>query len=168
MRYTILCIVAFVLLVQGCGKKAGEKIAEKMIESAAAKDGVKADVKISDDKITIKTDKGQVTYAAGSYTKLPDNFPNDVYVYKDANVVSAVTAPNGFSILMETKDNKDKVFNTVKSKFTEGGWKEEMIMVQDENRILTYRKDKRTVNIIVTEEKKRSTISMTVDMGKDS
>lgn len=167
MRYTILCIVAFTLLLQGCRKKGGEKIAEKLIESAAAKDGMKADVKISDGKITIKTDKGQTTYAAGKDTKLPDNFPHDVYVYSDANIVAAMTVPEGFSIVMETKDNQDKVFNTMKSKFTERGWKEEMIMVQGENRLLTYRKDKKTVNIIVAGEKKGTQISMIVAMEND-
>jgi outer membrane lipoprotein-sorting protein len=162
----IFCIIVLALLLQGCGKKAGEKIAKKMIESAAARDGVKANVKISDDSLTIKTDKGQTIYSAGKSAKIPDNFPRDIYVYGDANVVAALTHPEGFSIVMETKDSQEKVYNTIKTKFNESGWNEAMTMSQKGAKILTYTKENKTVNIMITEEKKGSQINMTVALDK--
>ena len=80
MKYLFLTVTIICFVFTGCGKKVGEKIAEKQIEAAAKKSGVDASVDISDNNMTIKTKDGTATYSTGKGVKIPENFPKDVYI----------------------------------------------------------------------------------------
>lgn len=162
MKYLVVVLAGVCLVLTGCGKKVSEKLAEKMIESAAAKDGVKADVDISGDKVTVKTKDGTTTYAAGAGAKVPENFPKDVYIYSGATVLSSVSVPDGFTVMLQTKDASDKVVSTLKSKLTADGWKEEMTMNQGEVVILGYKKGERSAVVNVTSANNVTQIGLTV------
>ena len=87
--------------VAGCGRKAQEKLTEKLIEKGLAADGSVADVELSGDKITytatdaegkrsrvriegeqvtIAGEDGTITYQAGGECKLPQGFPANDFV----------------------------------------------------------------------------------------
>ena len=162
MKYYFTAVMIACLILSGCGKKANEKLTEKMIEAAAAKDGIKADVDIDDETVTIKTDEGTSTFSSGSKAKIPDNFPKDVYVYEKADIVSALSVPDGFSIMLQTKDAPDKVSAAIKARFTASGWTEEMTMNQGGMVMLGYRKGDRSSVINVMRDDKMTQISITV------
>lgn len=160
-------LLCFSFAIIGCGKKASEKMAEKMIESAAEKDGVKADVSISDNTVTMRTKDGTAVYAGGENVKIPDNFPKDVYIYEGAKVISAVSVPNGFSLMLQTKDAADKVASKLKDKIVSQGWTEEMTMTQSGMIMLGYKKENRSAIINITPDKDITQIAITVASDKE-
>jgi len=133
-----------------------------MIESAMAKDGVKGKVNISDGKVTMETKDGTTSYAAGAGTKVPDTFPKDVQVYAGAKVMASVSVPNGQNLMLESGDSIEKIVAFYKGQMSGGGWKEEMSMNQGTSSMLVYKKEPRTVSIVVTQADKGSQINLTV------
>jgi hypothetical protein len=148
------------MVLSGC-KKAGEKAAEKAIESGMAKEGVKANVDVSGDKVTIESKDGTSVITGGKGTAVPEEFPKDVYVYEGATITGSVSVPGGFNLAMETKDSADKVLATIKSKMTEFGWKEEMTMNQGNHSMVGYKKGERTAMINIHADKKTTQITLT-------
>jgi len=148
------------LFLAGC-KKAGEKAAEKAIEAGMAKEGVKADVDASGEKITIKSEEGTTVYSGGKSAAVPENFPKDVYVYEGATIIAAVTVPDGFNLLMESSDSADKVMGTIKGKMTGFGWKEETTVTQGKNAMAGYKKGERSAMVNVNGDNKTQ-ITLTV------
>jgi hypothetical protein len=168
--YVVSVSLVAVLLLAGCkkmGEKAAEKAAEKAIESSMAKDGVKANVDLSKDKMTIETKDGTTTVAGGKGTKLPDNFPPDVFVCEGA-ITTAITVPDGFSVLVESGDASDKVVAAIKAKMTGSGWKEELSMIQGNHATAVYKKGERTATYSVTTSPKGSQVGIVTVQEKGS
>ena len=147
--FVIAITVVSCLALGGC-----KKAAEKMIESKMAKDGVNAKVDSSNGKMTVQTQDGTTVIASGKDTKVPENFPKDIYLYEGATIIGSVSVPNGFSLSMETGDSADKVLGTIKSKMTGLGWKQEMNMNQGKTSIVSYKKGEWTTMININADKK--------------
>lgn len=157
----VMCVVCV-----GCGKKMSEKAMENLIEKGMEKDGVKADVNLGDETMTVKTKDGAMSMAGGKSAKAPDNFPKDVHVYAGATVVAAVTVPEGFNLSMETSDSADKVVSAYKSKMTGDGWSEESTFTVGDQSMMAYKKDKRTASVIIMKSDDKTQITLTVVMEK--
>ncbi len=150
------------MMLAGC-----QKAADKAIEAKLAKEGVKAKVDSSSEKVTIETKDGKAVYSAGKSATIPENFPKDVYVYEGTKVNVAIATPDGFSVVMESSDAPEKIVAAYKSKMAAAGWKEEMVMNQGAQSMLGYKKEKRVANVIVINEKKPVTaITLTVSGPK--
>ena len=162
MKHSVIMLAVLSLLLVGCGKRAHEKAAEKMIEARMAKEGVKANVDLSGQKMTIQTKDGTTTYASGPGAKVPDTFPKDVLVYQGVTVVAAVTVPDGQNLVLESKDRADKIVAAYKSKMPAEGWHEEMSLNQPEQTMLVYKKENRTASIMIGASDKGSQITLTV------
>lgn len=163
IRLITAVLVVACLFVSGCGgcqKKTSEKLAEKMIESQMAKNGVKGEVNISDDKVSVKTKDGATTVAYGKSVKVPDSFPKDVPVYDGAMVITAMTVPNGFNLQLQTKDGLEKVAEFYKTRMRSEGWTEEGTFASQEQTTLTYKKERRTAGIVVMASGKETQISV--------
>jgi len=125
---TITAILVSLLLVLvfagGClGQKISEKITEKVIEKAIESEGGdNVDIDLDDGEMTIESDDGEVNISMGA--DLPDNFPDNVPVYPDMEIISswAVTEDDkdSYSINGLTDDAGDDVFAWYKSKLS--GW----------------------------------------------
>jgi hypothetical protein len=151
------------------GRRGGDvSMASRVAAAAMARHGVRADVSASGGKVTVKTEDGTATYTAtddgaggsqvtveskegkstvvtGAGARIPDNFPKDVYLPAGATVQTATTVPNGWSLMLQTKDSADKVLAAMKAKMTGGGWKETMTQSQDDGgSMAAYQKDGRT------------------------
>lgn len=160
MKYAVMAVLVAAVALAGCGKKTSESLAEKMIEHAMAKDGVKGKVSISDGKMTVQTKDGTTSWAAGEGTKVPDTFPKDIQVYAGAKVLASVSVPNGQNLMLESGDSIEKIIAFYKGSMKE--WKEEMSMNQGESSMLIYKKEQRQVSIVVTRADKGSQINLTV------
>ena len=165
MKRLVLVLAGVCLVLVGCGKKASESIAEKLIEHQMAKDGIKGHVNISDGKVMVETKDGAATYAVGGGAKVPDTFPKDVQVYAGAKVTASVSMPNGQHLSLESSDSIEKIIAFYKSQMSGGGWKEEMSMNQGQSSMLVYKKETRTVSIVVASSGKNSQINLTVGGG---
>jgi hypothetical protein len=161
----IMSTVMASLAISGC-QKAAEKAAEKAIEAGMSKDGNKANVDISGGKVTIESKDGKAVYAGGKDAKVPDSFPKDVYVYEGASVTASIAMPDGFNLVMETKDSPDKVMAAVKSKMSGNSWKQEMEMNQGGSSMVTYKKGERTVAFNIAAQPKGAQISIIVSDEK--
>jgi hypothetical protein len=126
---TLLIIIAAVIVLgllgaggyfiqQKFAEKTGEKAAETALEKAS---GGKANVDVSEggDKVSIKTDEGSVTMGGGS---VPKNWPSDVTVYKGAKVTGSAETDEGLSLMLETSDSVEKVYEFYKSDLPSKGW----------------------------------------------
>lgn len=109
----IACLA--LLLLSGCSS---EDIAEKVVNSALEKEGVKVDVE--NNKQTIETPEGKVT--VGEKLKLPDNFPKNIPVYKKSKITSHTTNGDSFFLTAETKDSPKPVIKYYKSAMKKEHW----------------------------------------------
>ncbi|MBA4387227.1 MAG: hypothetical protein C0404_04555 [Verrucomicrobia bacterium] len=162
----MVVVVALSVVLSGCGKKASEKMAEKMVESAMAKDGVKGKVDISGDKVTVQTKDGTTTFSGGGNAKIPDNFPKEVYVPDGATITASASTPGGFTLVLQVKDPGDKVAEVYKSKMTGAGWKEESSMNQPGMNMLVYKKAGTTMTAIIAGSDKVTQVSLNVAEDK--
>ena len=94
----IVPMLLILVLASGCfGQNIAEKIAEEAIEKAIESDsGENVDIDLDDGEMTIESDDGDVSIGMGA--DLPDNFPDNVPVYPDMEIISSWSV---------TEDNKD-------------------------------------------------------------
>jgi hypothetical protein len=163
MRVFLFCLLGLILLVGACGESK-EAAMEKEIEKAT---GADADVDISKDgmKVKGKTEEGEFALTSGEDTEIPEDFPDDVYVYKPSKTIMAMQVPEGHSVTLMTKDDISKVVDTYKSKMEAKGWTDEGMMSMGNGRMLTYKKDGRMtgVNMASTDQG----VQINVTTGKE-
>jgi len=178
----VLCLAAGVA-VAGCGKKAEEKLTEKMIEKSLSRDGVTADVdlsgdtmsftttdadgkksnvKMSGDEMTIQGPDGQTTFRAAGAGKMPEDFPADVYVYPGASVVSSLSYPGGYNLVLESSAASKDVVAKYSAEMKGKGWAESSSMNTPEMSMTAFAKGNRTANLIVQAEGGTTTLNLTV------
>ena len=183
MKKVFIVLLAACVVGAGCGKKISEKISEKIIEKKMEKDGVKADVKISGgkmtikatgkegktadidisgDKVTVKSEDGTAAFTAGKSAKLPDGFPKDVYVYDGATVATVMTTPDGCNVSFQTKDSAEKVTTAYKSKMTANGWTEESAFTTAQQTMIAYKKNKQAATVMILAADGTTQINLTV------
>ncbi|MCX8032585.1 MAG: hypothetical protein N3B14_04210 [Thermoleophilia bacterium] len=71
-------VLAVGVLLAGCGKSAGEKIAEEAIEKAAEEAGQNVDVDVENGSISISGDGADVSYQYGSDVEIPKEIPGSL------------------------------------------------------------------------------------------
>ena len=155
----VLAVV--VVLSAGCGKKASETASEKMIESAMRAQGQNADVTINSETMQVKTKDGDMSFGEG--TKLPENWPDDVQVYTGLKLLSAMKTKEGFSIQGTTTDALDKVAAFYKEQLATSGWAEDTVMTQPQMTMLSYKKDKRTMVVVIGGQDAETSVSITIN-----
>jgi hypothetical protein len=160
MSLWVVVLAVLVVLPTSCGKKASETAAEKMIESAMRAEGQKADVTINSETMQVKTKDGDMSFGEG--TKLPEEWPDDVPVYKGLKLISAMKTKEGFSIQGTTTDSHDKVAEYYKEQVAKSGWTEDTVMTQPQMAMLTYKKDKRTLAIVISGQNAEISVSITI------
>lgn len=159
MRY--ICVLAVVLFMFGCGRKAGEKAAERQIEKGLQESsGGDAKVDIDGDSISIETEDGAMQMSSGKQAKIPEAFPKDVFVHGDIQV--AMTVPQGFSLVLQTKDTQDKVAEIYSKKMQAAGWSREMSADMGGQKMSIFKKEDRTVSLVTTAVDGNTQIALTV------
>lgn len=180
--------LATCIAAMGCGRKSEEELAEKLIERSLGKDGVATHVDIADGKmsftatdpegkkskismseagVTIDGEDGATSFASGAAAKVPKNFPEDVLVYPGCEIISSMTLPEGFNLILKSKDAADKVVARYKAEMADKGWKEDASINMGNQSILTYKKDNRTASLMIGSEDNTAQIALTVTTQKD-
>lgn len=166
MVSAVLVLACFVCV--GCGKRSGEAIAEKLIEKSMEQDGVKADVSISDEKVTVKAGDKSMSMEFGESVAIPEKFPKDVPIYKGAKVTAAMSLPEGFNVGMQSKDALAKIVSFYKEKLAAEGWTEKGTFATPDQTLISSEKGKMTLAVSVTTADGQSAINMTVLINTDA
>lgn len=148
------------LATVGCGKSASESAAEKVVESAMAAQGQKADVSIDSDSMKVTTSEG--TMSIGEGTKVPDNWPSDVPVYAGVKLVTAFSTPEGAALQGTTTDSAAKVESFYKDQAAKNGWTEDASVKQGEMVSLIYKKEKRVLSVITTRTGSETSVAISL------
>lgn len=149
-----MAIISAVLLLSGCGpsewlgKKTGEKIMEKTIESQT---GGKVDVDSGKNEMTIKTDEGQVQVSQGGQAKIPENFPKELIAAGDAKVIVSTSTENGSSVAYITDEEQQAMLEKYKSDLIGQGWKKDMELDTGTAKMLNFSKGEQKVTISIGE-----------------
>ena len=181
-RQALFILLCSALLAASCGQKvketaaeakekiteAKQKATEKMLESLIErKTGEKVKVDVSKERINITGEKGEVTFTRDGGGELPEGFPEDVHIYKDATIVMSATHLTTFSLVLRTKDSFDKVANTYRKEMTSQGWEENAVDNTTGTSMLQYIKDKRSVTVRRVDDKEKKTQVLLVVRGED-
>jgi hypothetical protein len=161
MRYFI--IFAVIMVIFGCGEKGEEKVAEGVMEKVIESNiGGNAEVDIEKDSLRIQTKDGEMTMTAGDSAKLPADFPEDVLIYKGADLNTAMELPEGFNLMFQTKDDPSKVSKAYLSVMEKKGWSKEMSMDMGGGTMMVFKKDERITNVSITSQGEMTQITLTV------
>ena len=161
MRYFI--IFAAIMVVFGCGEKIEEKAAEEVMEKVIESNmGGNAEIDLKENSLRIQTEEGEMTMTAGDSVKLPTDFPKDVFLYKGADLNTAMELPQGFNLMFQTKDDPSKVSEAYLTEMEEEGWAKEMSMDMGGSKMMVFKKDERMVNVTITSDEEVTQIALSV------
>jgi hypothetical protein len=124
-----LSIVAGIVVVYGVGstifratQKSKVKLAEKAIEESIKQSSqavVDVEIKDEGEEISIETEEGKIT--TGSQ-ELPDNFPEDIPIYKDATIMSTAASGNGSVVVLKATDSLKEATSFYSEELEKNGW----------------------------------------------
>ena len=163
-KWFVWIFAGLVLFFIGCGggqERAAERAAEKSIEKETGK---KADVDISKEKVTIKSEEGEFTVAGKGGASLPEGFPKDVYVYAGADIKMSGKQENSFMLTLESSDDIKKVVNEYKDKMKSQEWKEKTTLDMGAQTMIEYEKDTRSTVINVSKADDKTQIYIVVNL----
>jgi hypothetical protein len=153
----LLVIGVAATAIVGCGKKAEELTAEKIIEAQTG-----GDVDISDDgaSVTMKSETGETfTMTTGEDAEMPKDYPADIFTPRDAKLNSSVVTGDGSMINYIAAGTPGEVFKAVRAEMGGKGWKEEVASETPDSAMLHYRKDNRTVQYMIGNEGGRTAVT---------
>ncbi len=157
MRAIVLAIG--LVCVTGCGRQAEEAAVEKAIELQT---GGTARVDLSKETMQIETEEGKMTMSSGEGAKLPDSFPQDIYVLDGAKIEMAMEVPQGYSLAFTTDKDRAAVAEQYKKQMTSAGWTQKAAMDMGEQVMLAYEKPERAANIVITADESVTRVNVTV------
>jgi len=148
MTKYIIGLSFLILMLAGCGGSTDERALERQIEQQTGSD---ADVDISGDNINISgaTEDGAFSLSSGEGTLVPEDFPDDVLIYRPSSVESAMVMPEGVSLTLKTNDEREKVEEAYKSEMADKGWSEQASIDMGTQSMLAYKKGERAANITI-------------------
>jgi hypothetical protein len=148
---TILAVLLFTALA-GCNRKSISTPDGKVTYEDKGKDA---------GAITVTGKDGQkVTMDYGS-GKIPDDYPKDIPVYKNAKVIMSqtVSEKNGRNLVLESSDDIAAIAAFYKKEFEAGGWKVEATIATGEMHMLSGAKEKRKLVVQIMASGDKRTIS---------
>lgn len=93
---------------------------------------------------------GPTTIQTGSAAQLPKNFPSDVYLHPNADILNLAITPESTMIAFETEDSVQTVADAVKTNMLKNVWIETSGINMDGISMLAFAKDERTATVIIT------------------
>ncbi len=121
---SIFLLVLLIISVSGCraiGQRSAQKLAETVIERAAASQGEDVSVDLSSGEIKIKSDEGEIAIGGAS---LPDEWPKEVPVPNNYDIMtswkSTVDGKSVFSISGNYNGSLSEAVSWYKSELSRG------------------------------------------------
>ena len=141
----VALVGAAALSAIACSKSPGERLAETALSAAT---GQKVEVDKDGGKVTLKGDKGDVTFANGDAATLPADFPKDVYLPADYKVESSMQMPGALVVSLAAPGQVSSLFADASKQMQAEGWKQTMAMQQSgETQMLAFEKENRSAMV---------------------
>jgi hypothetical protein len=160
MRPTPLIAAALsvAVLLAACGKSP---------EDAALSAATGADVERDGDKVTIKTEEGQLDINAEAGQELPASFPKDVFLPSGYSVVSSMDMGGKAVILQLAAPGKASDANAAAGKAMPGmGWEQKMSMQQAGTYVLMFENSDRVAQYSFTDDADNANTQVSVSVSK--
>ncbi|MBN2339966.1 MAG: hypothetical protein JXX29_09145 [Deltaproteobacteria bacterium] len=167
-------VVACAFALSGCNiiedmiaDKVSEKVAEEVIENALENEGGgKADVDLSSGQVNVKTDKGSFSSGGNGEAKVPDSFPDDVTLPKNAKVRMAIDGESGINVTLESEETPDAIASFVKDDAKKNNWVQKSAADIGHAQLLVLEKDGRTLSVTVGSDKQGKSTMIMYNMQK--
>ena len=131
------------LALSACGKSPGERMAEAAIEASTGQEA-----KVDGDKVTFKTEKGDMTITGGDAAVLPATFPKDVWLPSGYKVASSMEMPGATVVELQAPGTVQGLAADAGKAMLAQGWKQRVSMQQSaETHIVVYEKDRRDASL---------------------
>ena len=158
MKNLFVLLVAFTALtIVGCSSP--QQKAEKAIEDLS---GGTIEVDASGESVVIKDKDGNITASVGKASKVPSNFPSDVYVYKNASIESIANVPGGMSVVLKSNDSPSKIMKKYGKEMPAKGWNQNNSMNMGGHHMIMFSKSNRIATIAIEKDGKSSVIALTL------
>lgn len=165
MRIVAFAIAALAVSLAAC-QDASNEAAEKMIEASASNGGQNVDVEIGDNdsvSMSADTEQGKMQMQAGEGTKLPEDFPKDIPVYKGftPSFIQTLEDQETFSVQGTVEASLDEVAKFYIGEAIAEGWQEILRVFEHETKTLQYEKDDRALSVLIMSQDGKATVTLT-------
>lgn len=128
------------LCLSGC-QRAADAATEAAIEHAS---GRKVEVARDGDRVTFKSEQGELSMQAGESLPLPADFPKDVWLPTAYNVNSVMDMAGVQVVSVRTQGKVSGLHADARAAMAEAGWKQTMSMQHSaDNAMLSFEKAER-------------------------
>jgi hypothetical protein len=160
-----LAIAAIILSVVFMLVSAGAVWAIYYSANKSLKDaGINVDTKSN----TVTVNKDGESVSIGENAKLPDDFPSDVPIYEPSDVVASLkNGENSYSATLLSSDSISKVTEYYTAELPKNGWQtsdDTSSLTLENSTISTYKKDNRTLGVIVATDPSSNKTSITLSV----
>lgn len=174
----LIVVVVLVVLLAACGLII-PRVIGSVFKGVLQSNGISLDEKKGDFSIkteegeikfdgdknsgTIKTDEGEVQYGEG--LTLPSDFPKNVPILSDANILSVTSkTENGSAMVVyTTTKTNDEVYAYYKAEMVAKGWTEGLTYTDE---MLSFSQEKQSVLIILAKSEGNKGTSVTITVGE--
>lgn len=101
---------------------------------------------------------GEEGTVAGTRTDVPKNFPPDVPIFEPAEITSSLESQERIQLTLQTEASAGRVSNFYQQQMKESGWKLTGRGMANENGVLSFSKDTRHTQVIITSDPEGPTL----------
>ncbi len=151
-----------IIALPGC-RKSQESMADTAIERAS---GGKVKVSREGDRMTIKTEQGEMAVQNGEALPLPRDFPDDVYLPKGYRINSVMDMGDAQVLSLQASGKVSALFDTAREAMDKQGWKQTMSMQNStETAMLAYEKGGRAAVLSFNSNRGEPGVTMSVQLS---
>ena len=134
-------------VITGCGSETGQEfIAEQITEALSGVEDI--DIDVDGDTISYSIGGAEgYTVSSGQGTQLPEEFPDDVLVFDDAEIMSAVDSADGIMVNLSSDADPDDIKAAYLEFFEDNGWQQEVLLDYGAMWSTTYTKGARSLMV---------------------
>jgi len=145
----------------GC-QKSQDAITAAAIATAS---GGKVKVDKDGDKMTIKTDEGELAVQHGDALPLPRDFPEDVYLPGKYQISSVMDMAGAQVVSMQAPGKVATLFSAARDSMDKEGWKQTMAMQNSaDSAMLAYEKAQRVAVLSFNGDNESDDVTMSVQL----
>lgn len=157
-----LSLALAAIAVSGC-RKSQETMADAAIERAS---GGKVKVSRDGDRMTIKTEQGEMAVQGGEALPLPKSFPDDIYLPRGYRINSVMDMGEAQVLSLQASGKVSTLFDAAREAMDRQGWKQTMSMQNStDTAMLAYEKDRRAVVLSFSSNRGEADVTMSVQLS---
>jgi hypothetical protein len=169
--FAMAIVLGLSITLSGCLKSPAEKVSEKIIEkNIEAQTGGKVDIDSDEGKMSFTDENGTTNISTGSDVDLPDGFPKEFIIAKDAKITAASNIGGLQSVVYESDEDKKELNDALITKLTKDGWKKTLEMDADISLMVNFEKGGKRASFMIgdneSEEARGKTI-VSVTLGEN-